>query len=88
MTISVAPHTHAQGSLSRSGKIRVRTVTLSGIHIEHETHLSPGTLCTVEVPAGTGLMLRTGKVVTCQSLLGRNPPYWYESEIAFQLPPI
>ena len=65
-------------------RVRVLDLSPSGVRIEHQMHLNPGTDCTLELPVEAGAMARVGKVIRCTSLMGRNLPFWYESEIEFQ----
>ncbi len=69
--------------LASPDKVRVLDLTAAGLRIEHQLHLDPGTGCTVELPTDAGVVRREGTVVRCNSLLGRNLPFWYESEIKF-----
>jgi hypothetical protein len=65
-------------------QVRVLHLSLSRVHIEHQMHLTPGTDCTLEFPVDAGAMARAGRVIRCTSLMGRNLPFWYESEIEFR----
>ena len=65
-------------------RVRVLALSPSGVRIEHQLHLNPGADCALEFPVEAGVMARVGKVIRCTSLMGRNLPFWYESEIEFQ----
>jgi hypothetical protein len=65
-------------------RVRVLDLSPSGVHIEHQMHLNPGTDCTLELPVEAGAMARVGTVIRCTWLMGRNLPFWYESEIEFR----
>jgi len=65
-------------------RVRVLDLSPSGVRIEHQMHLNPGADCTLELPVEARATARVGKVIRCTSLMGRNLPFWYESEIEFQ----
>ncbi len=81
MTAPHNPHAQPRVVLSSPDNVRVLDFTPSGVRIEHQLHLDPGAGCTVELPTDTGVVRHAGTVVQCHSLLGRDLPFWYESEI-------
>ncbi len=76
------PHAQARMVHPHPEQVRVLGVSPCSIHIEHQLYLDAGAVCRLELPADTGVMRRAGRVLQCTSLLGRDLPFWYESEIA------